>query len=228
MRQVNSRRRNWQWFAPFWPGEVADLQSQRVRAAVLQSLVFSRDGMSDLPAFGARVTNGVIAGELNLDGCMADFPIMLSDVSFPDQQNGVSLSLRDAHLRRVILQNVELAGAIRADRASLDNGFICESIQCSGALSLSGARIGHTLTLARSQIGNGSGGCIAPGIRVEGPIILRDGKFVGQLVFAQADVSGGIFADRASIVLRHEEGTAPGRQRGPSTWKAPRWRAICH
>lgn len=180
-------------------GEVADLEGGTIRAEFLRALVFGREEAVDIPAFGVRIRNATIAGTLHLDGCIIPFPLILSDVRLASGADAPSLTMRDAQMRRIALHGVTADGSLLAERAVIDNGMIGEGLVTRGYIALDGCRIGHTLALIDSTIGDGKAAIAAAGLRVEGAISLRRSTLQGGVLLQRARATGGFYGEAMTI-----------------------------
>ncbi|MEM8974088.1 MAG: hypothetical protein AAGD43_18670 [Pseudomonadota bacterium] len=192
-------------------GETANLGSAKVRAEVLRAIAFGRGSLCRLTDFGIRLNDVEIVGCLDLDGCAFDRPIVLTRVSIACGQpteHTPALSLCDANLRQLRLHSSRVCGAIAARRAIIDNGMVIDECAVEGALALSGTRIGHTLSLRSSAVGDGQSAIDASELMVDGSLTLQDGQFRGTLDLSRCQITSSMNAQAAVIDMS----AAPTRQ----------------
>ena len=199
-------------------GETADLNGESVRAEVLRDIAFGRGAICQLTTFGIRLNQGTITGRLDLDGCSLSAPIVLSDVAIApseDPKQLPAITLCDAHLKQLRLNRTSIKGSIAAERALIDHGLIIEECTVEGVLALSSSRIGHTLSLSASELGDGTHALVAPELVIDGSINLRNGKFLGGLALPRCRASATINAKAMEIFIVSATG-AEGSQSHPA------------
>ena len=198
-------------------GETADLNGGSVRAEVLRDIAFGRGAICQLTTFGIRLNQGTIKGQLNLDGCSLNAPIVLTEVSVlasEDEKQLPAITLCDAHLKHLRLYRTSIKGSIAAERALIDHGLIIDESTVEGQLALSNARIGHTLSLSTSNLGDGAYAIRAPELVVDGSINLRSGRFLGGLALPRCRASATLNAQSMEVSIG-SDAAAEGGQSHP-------------
>jgi len=183
-------------------GKAADLNGERVRAEVIREIAFSRLGNIQASVFGLRIRNAKIVGQLNLDSCPFNNPLAFTRVEFVDVNNDIGLRLRDAYIKRLALHDVKIDGALVADRATFENGFLAERAKISGPVALGGARSGHAISFLDSSAGDGRFALSAAGMHADGSLVLRGSKFSGAVRLPRVKLGAGLDAVSTEIHLR--------------------------
>ncbi|MBO0765083.1 MAG: hypothetical protein J2P50_10910 [Hyphomicrobiaceae bacterium] len=182
-------------------GRRAELAGQLVRARVLRELATESRGDWGLPPVGLGIYDAVIEGTLDLEGCAVAKPMVFLRCRFePEGHGDAAISLRDATLKRIALYDCTLAGAIKADRASIESAFFLSGSTIRGMLRLRGASIGEALAMDRVTIAcPGETAVLADGMHLGGPWILRGAAVTGGIRLAGARVSGGLLWEEMAL-----------------------------
>lgn len=176
-------------------GEAADLGGAKLRGSVLRALVNGSKPDWPIVASGVRLTNAVITGGLDLEGCTVGAPLLLSSVRLEADGRG-ALIVRDSRLRRMRLQKCHLEGALLADRVQVENGILIAGSQIGGPLSARGAQSDGALVVEGCSLGDGREAILANGLRLSGPLILRRSRIKGDVQLARSELGSGIYADQ--------------------------------
>ena len=212
-----------QMVAALAAGETASLQGATIRANVLRAIAFGRGALCQLTAFGIRLSDAKVTGHLDLDGCALETPLVLSNVSIdPVSEDaiadareivseGPAFTLCDTNLKQVRLRGLRVNGGVSADRAIISNGLIIEDSAIKGALSLVGTRVGHTLSLRASEIGDGQSAINAPELVVEGAFNMQAARFGGSVDLPRCQIGSSLNAQSAEFALPPPDGAPSAR-----------------
>lgn len=179
-------------------GENTDLAGSRVRGAVVRALVNGSQPDWPVAVSGVRISNGVITGSLDLEGCSVGVPLLLTNIRIEAEARGAVI-IRDGRLKRLALQRCHLNGAFVADRTQVENGVLLAGGQVEGELSWRGAQVGGALTIEGVLLGNGREAILANGLRLSGPLILRRANLKGDVQLARSELCSGIYAELLTL-----------------------------
>lgn len=180
-------------------GEPVDMGGASVRGTVLAELVAAARPGWVLPRGGLELARVVVTGGLDLAGSAPPVPLTLLEAVIEPGADGVAFIIRDARLLRLTLQATHILGAVVADRAEVTSHVLIGDCVIDGPLQARSARIGGTLAIERSHIGDGEISMFAAGLAVEGPLVLRASRCSGAVVLTRARLDGGLNAEAASI-----------------------------
>ncbi|MDX2288038.1 MAG: hypothetical protein NW217_04375 [Hyphomicrobiaceae bacterium] len=179
-------------------GEAVDLAGGHIRGSVLREvLTATRPEMSGLPT-GLRLSKAIVTGGLDLEGCNVAIPVLLWNVRIEKGKRG-ALILRDARIKRLGIHSCDIAGALIADRAEIDNGMFVGGGVIAGPVQVRGADIGGALAFEGTELGDGKSALLAAGVRLAGPLILRKARLAGFVGLARAQLAAGIYAEEAVL-----------------------------
>ena len=182
-------------------GRTRDLQGEGIRSAMLRTLVSGDRADWPLPAVGVVIVNATIQGSLDLEGCHLTRPLVFQRCRFaPIETARAAISLRDASLKRIAFYECHIAGALKADRATIDSALFLTGSTLDGVLRLRGASIGEALAMDSVKINQpGNTAVLADGLRLGGPWVLRAAEIAGEVRFASARIGGGLLWEDAKI-----------------------------
>jgi phage baseplate assembly protein gpV len=182
-------------------GRTRDLDGEVVRAGMIRALVSGERDDWPLPPIGVVVTNAVIQGSLDLEGCVLARPLVFKRCRFaPIEGARAAISLRDAVLKRIAFYECQIAGPLKADRAAIESALFLTGSTIEGLVRLRGASIGEALAMDAVQVRNpGETAVLADGLRLGGPWILRAAEITGEIRFASARIGGGLLWEDARI-----------------------------
>ncbi len=189
-------------------GGVVNLDGGRVRGSVLRDLLLEpRDG-HDGAGSGLRVSNVVISGGVDLEGCTVTRSLTLSNARIENSEGGRgAIILRDARIKRFAVHSSMISGAIVADRVRVDNGVFLGGGVVRGPIQVRGADVGGAFAIEGTQFGDGKCGLMGAGLRLNGPLILRRTKVSGEVLIPRAQLEAGVYAEEVNIAA---EGLAWG------------------
>ncbi|MCB1520179.1 MAG: hypothetical protein KDJ37_06340 [Hyphomicrobiaceae bacterium] len=188
-------------------GEIADLGGREIRGAVLRDLLAEARSGWTLPASGLVVARAVIIGGLDLEGAVVTRPVTLTECKLePAGAGSAALNIRDARLPRLSLNTCIVSGDILADRAVMAGGLSIGGGAVDGVFHARAAIIEGTLALEGARIGNGAASLYAAGIRIAGPLVLRQSEFFGAAGLQRAVLGGVLHGERLRVVA--ESGAA--------------------
>ena len=154
-------------------GELVDMGGASVRGTVLAELVAAARPGWVLPRGGLELARVVVTGGLDLAGSAPPVPLTLLEAVIEPGADGVAFIIRDARLMRLTLQATHILGTVVADRAEVTSHVLIGDCAFDGPLQARSARIGGTLAIERSHIGDGEISMFAAGLAVAGPLVLR-------------------------------------------------------
>ena len=125
-------------------GDTVDLGSGQIRGRVLRVLLKGSRPEWSVAGSGVRLSNGVILDGIDFEGCSVSVPLRLSDIRIIAGPHAAVL-LRDAHIKRLGMQNRHLEGPLVADCAQIDNG-----------VSIAGGNIDGQILVRWAQVGGAS------------------------------------------------------------------------
>jgi len=180
-------------------GETADLKRQTVRASVLRDLILEARPGWTVPHAGVRLQRAIVDGELDLEGCTISKPLLLWHSRLQGGGERGVLILRDAKLKRLGIHSCTVEGNIIADRVQVESGVFIGGGIVRGLVQIRGADVSGALALEGTEIGDGKAGLRAAGLRLSGPLILRNAKIKGEVAFPRAEIGAGIYGEDMKI-----------------------------
>ncbi len=179
-------------------GVVVDLEGERISGAVVRALLNGEN--ADWPAAqsGLRIYNAIIAGGIDLEGCTARVPLLLTRVRIEDGERG-ALVVRDGRLKRLSLQDCLVDGALVADRAQFENGILFAGGRIEGEVFARGVQVSGAWSIEGTRIGTGRESIKANGLRLSGPLILRRARLVGDVQLERAQLGSGLYAENLQL-----------------------------
>ncbi len=199
-------------------GAVADLAGQSVRGAVLRDLLEAARPGWVVHAKGLRLQRARLTGGVDLEGCVLDKPIFLSQVVIETDGERGALLLEDACLRRLSMHDVRLEGAMIADRAKIEGGLYLSACDAQGLMQMHGTVVRGALAAENTQIGNGRLALDAAGLEVTGAVVLRRTHLRGHSRLVRARIAGGLQAEASvwSVPALADQNGAGSDGRRPS------------
>jgi hypothetical protein len=156
--------------APLRSGEKA----HPIRAQLLRELLLGRHG--EIDPRGVRVQGGYVTGRLDLSYVQATVGLALIECAVEEE-----IVLRDAHLPWLVIRATTIStlfgqGMRVGGSVFLDRSFTALGAGNEPAVSLTGAHIGGTLSLADARLTSENGPALdADGVHVDGGLFLHDG-----------------------------------------------------
>jgi hypothetical protein len=184
-----------------------------VRAAFIRFLVLGGDEQAVVHEKGVRLSGARISGQLDLDGCIAAAPILLSGCQFDEQ-----IVLKDSSLKGCGLFDCTVNG-IQGDRLQCDGSFHFKAGSLSnGELRFLEATIGGAFDLNGSKISVDEGDALScDGMTVGGDILLGAGfnatgptRLLGVDVGGDLNCIGGRFEGTTEPALSCERSVVGG------------------
>jgi hypothetical protein len=183
-------------------GEKSDAEGQEIRGIVLRALVNGSRPDWRVVESGVRLTNAVITGGLDFEGCSVAYPLILSRVRIMAGSRGAFV-IRDARVKRVSLQDCQLQGSFVADRCQLENGLLLAGGAIEGPFTARGAQVDGAIAFEGTRLGDGRDSLKANGLRLSGPLILRRAKLKGDVQLVRSQLGAGVYAEEAVVEGRN-------------------------
>lgn len=187
-------------------GKRAQLGGETIRGSFVRDLALElRDDWPIQPS-GIHINDAVIDGEVNLEGCSVQKPLLFFRCKFGKAEERVpTLQLRDARIKRFGLYQCVLYGRFNADRAKFDGAAFIQGTVIHGRLRLRGAQIDGSLSLEETSIIEDEVGVVLDHASLQGPLLLRGAHIRGELRMPGARINGGVLAETVNI---ENEGSA--------------------
>lgn len=180
-------------------GEVADLKRRTVRGSVLRELIMETRPDWTVPPAGIRLNRVVVAGGLDLEGCILNKPLLFWHSRIESGGDRGALLIRDSRLKRLGIHSCTIDGNVVADRCEVESGMFLGGGLVRGVLQIRGGKVVGALTIDGTEIGDGTSAVLAAGVRISGPLIMRRARVKGEIALPRAVLDSGIYGEEVEI-----------------------------
>ena len=181
-------------------GQRAQLAGARIRASIIRDLVLELRKDWVLQPMGVHIDDAVIEGELALEGCQLQKPLLFFKCRFGEADNlAPVLQLRDSRMKRIGFANCVINGRFNADRIYIESSAFIQNTVVRSRLRLRGSEIHGSLSLEQSTFVEPETAIVLDHARIDGPLLIRGAEIRGELRLPGARISGGVLAEESKL-----------------------------